>query len=215
MWEDRQLLRGLRRGDQAAVGRIYEKYKDDLLAVACCLLLDRGMAGDCLHDVFVRFAARRENGAGISRNLKGYLLARVANQARQLLRQRSRAPRASVDGLLEVLAPAGSSAAEQAVAREEAGRLYRALDQLPHEQRETVSLHLRGQMTFRQIARQQLAALLVPAAGRVDCRNRQQLDREVHHPPAAPVQLLRRPLTRRRRQPGRLFPCHPEAHHGW
>ena len=54
--EDRLLLRRLRQGDEDALGRIYEKYKDALLTIAVSLVGDLSAAEDCLHDAFVAFA---------------------------------------------------------------------------------------------------------------------------------------------------------------
>ena len=41
MAEDRRLVERLRQGDRDALRRIYEKYKDDLLTIAGCMLADR------------------------------------------------------------------------------------------------------------------------------------------------------------------------------
>lgn len=150
MREDRLLLRRLRRGDEGALHRIYEKYKDDLLTVAICLVGDLSTAEDCLHDVFVRFAAdpaRYPLGDG----LKGYLVACVANRARDYLRHDARW--GSLSDLIDV-AGDDCDPSVDAVSREEIDGLMRALGRLPHEQREVIVLHLREDMKFREIARQ-------------------------------------------------------------
>ena len=155
MQEDRLLIRRLRRGDHAALGRIYEKYKDDLLATALCLLIDLAAAEDCLHDVFVAFAA----GAAefkLNSSLKGYLATCIANRARDLLRRRSsQAAPTIVAEIADVAEMPGESAAQQLIDREESTRLHEAMAQLPYEQREVITLHIRGEMTFRRIAERQ------------------------------------------------------------
>ena len=83
--EDRRLLRGMRRGDQAALRRLYEKHKDDLLTVAVSLTLDMAAAEDVLHDVFVRFA-ENANRVHLRSSLKAYLATSVANRARDRFR---------------------------------------------------------------------------------------------------------------------------------
>lgn len=72
MAEDWELVERLRRGDREALRRIYLTFKDDLLTMACCMLVDRSDAEDCLHDLFVTLAANatRLRPGG---NLKGYL----------------------------------------------------------------------------------------------------------------------------------------------
>ena len=156
MREDRELIRGLGRGNPAALRRIYEKYKGDLMTVATCFVADVGAAEDVLHDVFVSFAA---NGAGprVRRDLKAYLTTCVANRARDHLRggaRRNRLCPASLDEVGE-RASAAAGPATRVGDREQAEAVCRALTELPEEQREVIVLHLHGPMTFRQIARQQ------------------------------------------------------------
>ncbi|MHC4398403.1 MAG: RNA polymerase sigma factor [Planctomycetota bacterium] len=152
MRDDRSLLRDLRAGDKTALRCIYERYKDDLLTIAACLLVDRAAAEDCLHDVFVAYAA----GAGpfrLRNNLRGYLASCVANRARDRLRKTARQVSLAADGP-DPAAP-DADPASQAENREQAARLHAAVADLPFEQREVITLHLHGGMTFRKIARQQ------------------------------------------------------------
>lgn len=58
MDEEKDLIRRLRLGEPAALHGIYQRYKDDLLTVACCLTGDRAGGEDVLHDVFVALAAK-------------------------------------------------------------------------------------------------------------------------------------------------------------
>jgi len=152
MSEERHLVERLQAGDQAALRGIYEEYKDDLLTVAVCLLGSVAPAEDALHDVFVAFAAsvRRLRPRG---SLKGYLVACIANRARDHLRRRPREP-ASLAETDDVAAPAFEPA-EAISNAEETEQLQQALAVLPYEQRETITLHLHGGLTFREIAEHQ------------------------------------------------------------
>lgn len=151
MDEDALLVGQLRRGDRAALCRVYEKYKDGLLTIAGCLLVDRAAGEDCLHDVFVRFAGGIAN-LRLRSNLKGYLLACVANRARDQLRRRSRqVPLADAGDIVS----AEGDPATGLMDCEEAARLYGALAELPYEQREVIVLRLHGELRFRDIARHQ------------------------------------------------------------
>lgn len=156
MSEDRELVDRLRQGDRDALERIYEKYKNDLLTIAGCMLADRVDAEDCLHDVFVslvRDSVRvRPDG-----KLKGYLVTSVANRSRDRLRRRKRRDQAG-----ETAGRIGAEIAQEAVdpatpmiEREETHRLYRAIAALPVEQRSVITLRLHGEMTFDEIARQE------------------------------------------------------------
>jgi RNA polymerase sigma factor (sigma-70 family) len=149
MSEDGRLLKHLRRGDRDALRRIYEKYVDDLLAVAASLLSDVHAAEDCVHDVFVDFAGAA-GSIRIRHNLKGYLLSCVANRARDQLRKR---PRETNQPVGESDYPATcSEPVSELIDCEESARLFAALAKLPYEQREVFVLHAQGDMKFREIA---------------------------------------------------------------
>ncbi len=53
MLEDKLLVWRFKRGSRDALRQIYQKYKDDLLALAIVLSPDRAAAEDAMHDVFV------------------------------------------------------------------------------------------------------------------------------------------------------------------
>ncbi len=154
--EDRVLVRRLRMGDTVALERIYDKYRDDLLRIAACLLVDPSAAEDALHDAFVAFAegaARMRAG----RHLKRYLAVAVANRSRDALRRgmvRERLCPAPLDAVAE---PASRSPAQPALLIEQETRaeVAEAIASLPLEQREVITLHLHGGLTFRQIAGEQ------------------------------------------------------------
>jgi RNA polymerase sigma-70 factor (ECF subfamily) len=150
MTEDRLLLKRLRRGDRDALRRVYEKYMDELLAVAASLLSDVHAAEDCLHDVFVGFAGAAGT-VRIRRNLKGYLITCVANRARDRLQKRSRQQDCQLE---EADCPKTSAdPATELIDGEDTARVFQALAELPYEQRETFVLHVQGEMKFREIAR--------------------------------------------------------------
>jgi RNA polymerase sigma-70 factor (ECF subfamily) len=150
--EDKDLVRGLRIGDPAALCRIYERYKDDLLTVACCLLGDRAAAEDVLHDVVVSMAARHAE-LRINDSLRGYLATSVANRARDRIRRRCRQPAGLTDAD-DLIATTPEPATELGDG-EESLNLDRALARLPYEQREVISLHLHADLTFKEIALEQ------------------------------------------------------------
>jgi RNA polymerase sigma-70 factor (ECF subfamily) len=85
-------------------------------------------------------------------SLRGYLAAAVANRARDQYRRRARqsVALAEVAGAAVEASPEGA-----AIDCEERERLHLALLQLPYEQREAITLHLHGDMTFREIASEQ------------------------------------------------------------
>jgi len=154
--EDKLLIWKLKNGSNEALRRIYEKYEEHLLASAISLLYDVGSAEDVVHDVFVSFAQSADK-LKLNGNLKGYLTRCVVNLARDKIRaiRRHRIR-------LNEASPAGSDLQQpsHAVIRdEELDRLSQAMGSLPYEQRETIVLHLRGEMTFKAIAKSQGASI--------------------------------------------------------
>ena len=85
MMVDKLLVWQYRHGNRDALCRIYEKYKNNLLALAVSLSNDVSLSEDAVHDVFVSFAqiaARLE----LRGSLKSYLSTCVANRVGKLNR---------------------------------------------------------------------------------------------------------------------------------
>ena len=149
MSEDQRLLRRLHRGDPDALRCIYEKYKDDLLTIAVSVLCDIHAAEDCLHDVFVGFA-KAAGDFHIQRSLKGYLISCVVNRARDQLKKSQNTSISQIkesDLRTTLCNPVG-----QLIDNEESTRVFQVLAKLPDEQHEVVTLHLYGEMKFKEIA---------------------------------------------------------------
>jgi len=153
MIEDKLLMWRFKCGSSAALCRIYEKYKDNLLRLASALLNDRTAAEDIVHDCFVAFAQSAEK-LKVSGNLKSYLATCVANRVRNWNRARQRQETANLNEAESAVS--NSKRPEQwIICSEELKRLNYALSQLPFEQREAVTLHLQAGMKFKAIAESQ------------------------------------------------------------
>jgi RNA polymerase sigma-70 factor (ECF subfamily) len=147
--KDARLVHRLRHGDVDALHQIYHRYKDDLLTVAMAILGDPHAAEDCVHDVFVHFATTPAD-LRANRNLRGYLIRSVANRAKNRLKRERSQPESRM-----AASDCGNSCdnpAHQLMATEQSMQVFEALAKLPAEQREVISLHLHGQMRFREIA---------------------------------------------------------------
>ncbi len=152
MLEDERLISELHRGDKQVLRQIYLKYKDNLLTIAASLLHDACTAEDVLHDVFVSFAA----GAGkikLRVNLRNYLVASVANRVRDIYRKKKH-PTVGLEQVGQISSDTVNPV-QSAIFGEEFRLLTDALFQLPFEQRETIILHIKGGMKFREIAQMQ------------------------------------------------------------
>ena len=150
MLEDRLLVWRYKRGSRDALCRIYEKYKNNLLALAVSLSNDISLGEDIVHDVFVSFAqaaARLE----LRGNLKSYLSTCVANRAGKM----NRAESLHAIEQSDADAPCRQSNRPDVLAMSDEAicLIGDALALLPYEQREVILLHVHSGMTFREIAR--------------------------------------------------------------
>ena len=152
MLEDKLLVYKCRHGNNEAMCRLYEKYKDYLLTPAKGLLGNQAEAEDVVHDVFVSFA-RLAGKFRLTGSLRGYLATCVSNRARDKIRARLRQAETQGPEVLDV--SDSDNPAKRAIEAEELTRLRQAMCQIPYEQREAVLLHLRGGLTFREIAKLQ------------------------------------------------------------
>lgn len=149
--EDGELVERLERGDRAALRRIYEKYRGDLLRLGGCIMANWADAEDCLHDLFVSLAANRAH-VRPGGNLKGYLVTAMANRSRDRLRRKKHEhPPGTVAGGPELVDGEPTPAAAL-IGREKDEQLFRAIGLLPLEQRTVISLRLHGELTFEEIA---------------------------------------------------------------
>ncbi|MHC4116212.1 MAG: RNA polymerase sigma factor [Planctomycetota bacterium] len=156
MIEDKLLIWKFKAGDEAALARIYEKYKADLLRIAAGLLNQASAAEDIVRDVFVTLAQSAEK-LKLSGNLKGYLATCVVNRVRNSNRVRKRRQTVHID---ETEPAADSHEPDRWIVRnEQLDRLNDAMAQLPYAQREVVILHIQGGMKFRAIAKSQNASI--------------------------------------------------------
>ena len=147
--KDKLLVLKCKRGSRDALGRIYQKYKTDLLILAMALLNEKSAAEDVVHDVFITFVQSLERFR-LTGSLKGYLLTCVANRARNVNKAKHHQ---SVD--LDEAESFGSGSDEPSqsiICNEELQQLSDAMAQLPYDQRETIMLHFQAGMTFKNIA---------------------------------------------------------------
>ncbi len=149
MLEDKRLIWELKQGNKDALRQIYMEYKDTLLTIAASLLHDTYAAEDVLHDVFVSFAA----SAGrleLRVSLRSYLITSVVNRVRDRFRKKKH-HMVELDKAGQISSDT-SSPEQSAVFAENLQLMADALSQIPLEQRETIIMHLKGGMKFKEIA---------------------------------------------------------------
>jgi len=152
MLEDKWLLWKFKHGSSDALRLIYEKYKNDLLALAIALSNNKTTAEDIVHDVFVSFA-QSANKLQLRGSLKSYLSTSVANRVRNLSRDNAK-PVLEPD-TAQVAGPGSNRPDRLAISREQWQRVGAALAELPFQQREVIILHLQSGLKFKEIATSQ------------------------------------------------------------
>ena len=152
MLEDELLKLRFVMGSSRALARIYRKYADTLLTLAMALLHDANAAEDVVHDVFVRLA-QSSGRFRLKGNLKSYLTTCLVNRVRDVMRRRKRRGELSED-LTGPLTSAGDPA-DVLISDELSRRVGRMLAELPYEQREVITLHVKAGMPFHRIAAMQ------------------------------------------------------------
>jgi len=152
MLADNLLMWRFKHGSDDALRRIYEKYKNDLLALAVSLSNDVGVGEDAVHDVFVSLAEMRAR-LELRGSLKSYLSTCVANRVRRL----KCVERRHMNGQdkAAVFRQDSKGPEEVTMSAEKLQRVGDALTQLPYEQREVILLRLHAGLTFRTIAQSQ------------------------------------------------------------
>lgn len=148
--EDKLLVLRCKRRSKDALGRIYEKYKNDLLILAIALLTETSAAEDVVHDVFVSFVQNIEK-FHLTGSLKGYLLTCVANRARNANKAKH-LQKTDLD-TENSLGSDSIGPLQSIICNEQLQQLRCAMAQLPYDQREVIMLHFQAAMTFKAIAK--------------------------------------------------------------
>lgn len=150
MFEDRRLIWQLKTGREEALVRIYGKYKRYLLKIAYGLLTDGAQTEDVVQDVFVSLA-QATSSLKTDGNLRGYLVRCLVNRVLDL----KRVPRTSPLPEADTCCAPGNRPDRWVLQNEAIERANDALARLPDDQRWVITLHLRGGLKFREIARLQ------------------------------------------------------------
>ena len=150
MLEDKLLVWKFKHSQADGLRGIYEKYKNDLLALAIALSNDKTLAEDIVHDVFVSFA-KQSRSLRLHSSLKSYLATAVANRVRNLKRAKAEQTVALADIDIADLRLKGP--AQTVLSAELSSRIGSAMAQLPYDQREVIMLHLHSGLKFKQIAK--------------------------------------------------------------
>ena len=111
--EERELLAGLRRGDEGAYDAIFRQWYAPLVAMTAALLRDQGPAEEVVQDVLLELWRRRE-GITFETSLRAYLFQAARNRGLNYLRRQKVEARgeATIAAAMPTPEPADSEARE-------------------------------------------------------------------------------------------------------
>ncbi|MGH2352927.1 MAG: sigma-70 family RNA polymerase sigma factor [Chloroflexota bacterium] len=149
--EEQDLLERLRRGDEAAFGRLFEQHWEGVCRLLTRLIGDADAAGDLAQEVFVQLYRRPPVGDDVP--LRAWLCRVALNRGYNALRA-DRRRRTREDAVARD--PAGPSGGDggmdEAAARaEERDAVRRVLVRLPERQRDCLALRAEG-LSYAEIA---------------------------------------------------------------
>jgi RNA polymerase sigma-70 factor, ECF subfamily len=146
---DEALLALCSRGDEAALGEVYDRYGRLAYGLALRIVRDRALAEDAVQEAFL--AVWRSAGAFLAEQGKPstWILTFVHRRAVDLVRREQRRRAEPLD---DVAQPAGESTDEEAWLRAQRQVVQGALRKLPPEQREAIELAYYGGLTQSELA---------------------------------------------------------------
>jgi RNA polymerase sigma-70 factor (ECF subfamily) len=164
---DEELIADLGRGDADALGLLYDRYRRLAMAVAYRILEDATAAEDCLQDAFLQVWRNHASFHPERGNVKSWLLTIVRKAA--INRHRGKEGRSRQDRPIEeveYLLGESDDPHTQAVEHLQAAQIKAAIEQLPDEQREAITLAFFNGLTHQEIA-ERIGAPLGTVKGRM------------------------------------------------
>lgn len=143
-------LERARYGDSEGVAELYRAHAPSLLAYLRTQVRRPEDAEDLLGQAFFEAVRDIRRFSGDVGGFRAWLYRIAHNRAIDLARRQNRSRETSLEDAED--RPALVETAEQAIAREERDRLWRAVMDLPPDQRRAVTLRLAGGLTAREIA---------------------------------------------------------------
>lgn len=149
--DDRELLAGVARGDEASLAALYDRYRLLAFSLALRVVNDRGRAEDVVQESFLavwRKAGTYTEGRG---SVKTWLTSIVRNRAIDLVRARRDVDRDGEAALL-ALRDQAPGVLEQVTARLDRETLHTLVGRLPLEQRRTIAMAYFDGLSHSEIA---------------------------------------------------------------
>lgn len=147
---DEQLLKRLKKNDQAAFAIIYDRYAADLIRFGSKKLSSLDEARDLVHDLFVEFWNKREH-IYLSGSLKSYLFAAVRYKVIDCIRRNSR--QEYYAGAIKLLQANLDNSTQDAILFRDFSTLTESeIEKLPPRTQEIFRLSRQQHLSVREIA---------------------------------------------------------------
>jgi RNA polymerase sigma factor (sigma-70 family) len=146
---DEALLARVARGDEAALGEIYDRFGRVAYGLAVRVLRDERLAEDAVQEAFLAVWRQAASFRPDRAKARTWVLTLVHRRAVDLVRREERRRAELLEPDAE---PAASSAVEDAELRLRRGAVQRALAELPGEQREPIELAYYAGLTQSELA---------------------------------------------------------------
>ncbi|MCG8309786.1 MAG: RNA polymerase sigma factor [Cytophagales bacterium] len=134
---ERHLLALVQRGDQEALGQLYQRYYRILFSYSFKISGDRELSRDCIHDIFLDIWKDREKLSNIKR-MRPYLLQSVWNNTIKMLKRNGKQVPWDPEKpyRTEVVFSVEQLAVQHQIGKERQDALQTALDALPARQKQ-------------------------------------------------------------------------------
>jgi RNA polymerase sigma factor (sigma-70 family) len=146
---DESLLARVARGDDDALGGLYDRFGGVAYGLALRILRDERLAEDAVQDAFLAVWRQAPSFRAERANARTWVLTFVHRRAVDLVRREERRRTEPLEPEAE---PATSSTAEAAELRGRREAVQRALAQLPEEQRRPIELAYYGGLSQTELA---------------------------------------------------------------
>jgi len=151
--DDARLVELSRAGQREAFGQLVARYQSPVCALAYCACGDITHSEDLAQETFI-IAWRKLGDLKEPAKFKSWLYGIARNLINGAFRRQTRNPLAGAETLDENLAltDAAANPSGQAISQEEAGILWRSLEQIPEAYREALVLFYREQHSIERVA---------------------------------------------------------------
>ncbi len=146
---DEALIALVARGDDDALGALYDRFGRVSYGLALRILRDRALAEDAVQEAFLTIWRSASSFAAERAKPSTWILTLVHRRAVDLVR---REERRRADPIEDVAHPAGGDADEEVVLRSKRRAVQEALRSLPDEQREALELAYYGGFSQSELA---------------------------------------------------------------